>query len=120
MVGEVLKHDEADEEGIAWSPGGGGELEDAVFEGEVVSLGGDGGVDAFGVKLQPVELVGRHSGEGSIGGGAELQDALDAVVGNHGRAEDLGELTGGVAAEGLHLPEAVLRGDVALGDDEVV
>ena len=29
-------------------------------------------------------------------------------------------VAGGVAAEGLHLPEAVLRGDVALGDDEVV
>ena len=35
-------------------------------------------------------------------------------------AEDLGEGAGGVAAEGVHLPEAVLRGDEALGDDEVV
>ncbi len=35
-------------------------------------------------------------------------------------AEDLGEVAGGVAAEGVHLPEAVLRGDEALGDEEVV
>ena len=40
--------------------------------------------------------------------------------GNHGRAEDFRELTCGVTAECLHLPEAVLGGDVTLGDDEVV
>ena len=35
-------------------------------------------------------------------------------------AEELGEGSEGAAAEGFHLPEAVLRGDEALGDDEVV
>ena len=35
-------------------------------------------------------------------------------------AEDFGEGSGGVSAEGFHLPEAVLSGDEALGEDEVV
>ena len=67
-----------------------------------------------------MELVGREGGEGAVGGGADLEGALEAVVGDEGWAEDLGEFAGGVAAEDVHLPEAVLCGDVALGDDEVV
>ncbi len=39
---------------------------------------------------------------------------------DQGGAEDLSQFAGGVAAEGFHLPESVLRGDVALGEDEVV
>ena len=50
----------------------------------------------------------------------ELQRALQAVVGQHGAAEDGGQFAGGVAAQQVHLPEAVLRGDEALGEDEVV
>ena len=34
-------------------------------------------------------------------------------------AEDFGEFSVGVAAEGVHLPEAVLGGDVALGEEEI-
>ena len=41
-------------------------------------------------------------------------------MGDEGGAEDLGEVAGGVAAEGVHLPEAVLCGDEALGEEEVV
>ena len=113
-------HDEGDEEGVARGPGGGVVVEEAEFEGEVGALGGDGGVDAAGVEFEPVELVGREDGDGAVGGGAELEGALGAVVGEERGAEELGEGAGGVAAEGFHLPEAVLRGDEALGDDEVV
>ena len=120
VVGEVLEHDEVDEDGVTRGPGGGSELEDAEFDGEVVALGGDGGVDSLGVELQRVELIGWEGGEGVFGGGAELEGALGAVVRDHGGTEDLGQFSGGVAAEGLHLPEAVLCGDVALGDDEVI
>ena len=67
-----------------------------------------------------MELVGGEDGDGAVGGGADLQGALEAVVLDEGGAEDLGELAGGVAAEGVHLPEAVLRGDEALGEEEVV
>ena len=67
-----------------------------------------------------MELIGREDRDGAVGGGADLHDALGAVMGDKAGAEDLGELAGGVAAEGFHLPEAVLRGDVTLGEDEVV
>jgi len=34
--------------------------------------------------------------------------------------EDLCQLTGCMPAHGIHLPEAILRGHVALGEDEVI
>ena len=83
-------------------------------------MGGDEGVDAAGVGLELVELVGGEDGGGAVGGGAELEDALLAVVLDEGGAEDFGEGTGAVAAEGVHLEEAVGGGDVALGEEEVV
>ena len=83
-------------------------------------MGGDVGVDAAGVGLELVELVGGKGGDGAVGGGAELEDALLAVVVDEGGAEDLGEGAGGVAAESVHLQEAVGGGDVALGEEEVV
>ena len=42
------------------------------------------------------------------------------VVRDERGAHDFGEIAVRVAARGVHLPEAVLRGDVALGDEEVV
>jgi len=118
--GEVLKHDEADEEAVAGRPGGGLIAEEAELEREVRALEVDGGVDAGGVALEEVELISRKGGEGAVGGGADEEGALEAVVSEEAGAEDLGEGAGGVAAEGVHLPETILRGDEALGEDEVV
>jgi hypothetical protein len=118
--GEVLEHDEADEEGVAGCPGSRLITEEAELEREMRALDGDGGVDTGGVALDEVELVGREGGGGAVGGDAEGEGSLEAVVGEERGAEDLGEGAGGVAAEGVHLPEAVLCGDEALGEDEVV
>jgi hypothetical protein len=118
--GEVLKHDEADEEAIARGPGGGLIAEEAELEREVRALEVDGGVDAGGVALEEMELIGGKGGKGAVGGGSDEERALEAVVGEEAGAEDLGEGAGGVAAEGVHLPEAVLCGDEALGEEEVV
>jgi hypothetical protein len=118
--GEVLKHDQADEETVAGGPGGGLIAEEAELEREVGALDFDGGVDAGGVAFEEVELIGGESGEGSVGGGSDEEGALEAVVREEAGAEDLGEGAGGVAAEGVHLPEAVLCGDEALGEEEVV
>jgi hypothetical protein len=49
-----------------------------------------------------------------------FEHPLDAVVGDEVLAEDFGDFAGDVAAGHVHLPEAVLRGDVALGGEEVV
>jgi hypothetical protein len=118
--GEVLKHDEANEEAVARGPGGGLITEEAEFEREVGALEVDGGVDAGGVALEEVELIGGEGDEGAVGGGSDEEGALEAVVSEEAGAEDLGEGAGGVAAEGVHLPEAVLGGDEALGEEEVV
>lgn len=119
-VGEVLEHDESDEDGVARGPRGGGVAENAELEGEVGALEGDGGVDATGVELDVVELLGGEGGDGAVGGGAELEDALDPVVLKEFVAEDFGEFAGGVAAEEVHLEETILRSDEALSKDEVV
>ena len=118
--GEVLKHDEADEDGVAGCPGGGLVAEETELDREVGALEVDGGVDAGCVALEEVELVGCEGGDGAVGRDAELECALEAVMREKGGTEDLSEGAGGVAAEGVHLPEAVLRGDEALGDNEVV
>jgi hypothetical protein len=119
-VGEVLEHCEADEDGVAGCPRDRLVAEDAELDGEVRALNGNRGVDALGIELEPVELIGRERGDGAVGGGANLEDALGAVVGNEAGAEDFSEFSGGMAAEDVHLPEAVLRGDEALCDDEIV
>jgi hypothetical protein len=118
--GEVLKHDEGDEEAVARGPGGGLIAEEAELEGEVGTLEFDGGVDAGGVALEEMDLVGGEGGDGAVGGGSDEEGALEAIVGEKAGAEDLGEGAGGVAAKGVHLPEAVLCGDEALGEEEVV
>jgi hypothetical protein len=118
--GEVLKHDEADEEAVAWSPGGGLIAEETELERKVGALEVHRGVDAGGVALEEMELIGGESGDGAVGGGSDEEGALEAVVSEEAGAEDFGEGAGGVAAEGVHLPEPILRGDEALGEDEVV
>ena len=55
-----------------------------------------------------------------LGFGAHFEQTLDAVVGDEAFAEDFGDFSGDVAAGHVHLPEAVLGGDVALGGEEVV
>jgi hypothetical protein len=94
--------------------------EDTELDREMRALGGDGGVDATGVELEPVQLVGRERSGGAVGGGLDPEGALGAVMRDEAGSEDFGEFTGGVAAEDVHLPEAVLRGDEALCDDEIV
>jgi hypothetical protein len=95
-------------------------LEEAKLEREVRALDGDGGVDAGGVPFEDVKLVGWEGGDGAVGGDAKLESALEAVVDEEAGAEDLGESAGCVTAEGVHLPEAILCGDEALGEEEVV
>ena len=95
-------------------------VEDVELKGEVRGLLGDGGVNAAGVDLKEVELVGGELGDGAVGGGADLEGALHAVVGEDGGAEDFGEVAGGVAAEEIHLEEAVAGDGEGLGEDEVV
>ncbi len=118
--GEVLKHHKLDQDGVARRPRSGPVAEQAELDGEAGALGGDGGVHSARVDLQPVALIGGQDGDGAVGGGAKLKGALQPVVIQHGAAKNGGELAGGVAAQQVHLPQAVLGGDESLGKDEVV
>jgi hypothetical protein len=118
--GELLSHGERDKQRIARCPGNGPVVEEMKFDGERIAARSDEGVDAASVCLQLVELIGRQRCEGAVGSGANLQVALQPIMLNERWAEDFGKLAGGVAAESVHLEEAVLRGDVALREEQVV
>src|SRR6202041_1281884 len=113
--GEVLEHDEADEEGVARGPGGGLVMEEAKLKREVGSLEVDGGVDAGGVSLEEMKLVGGAGRDSAVRSDAKLQGALQAVVDEQTRAENFGKSASGVATESIHLPETILRSHEALG-----
>ena len=83
-------------------------------------LCGNGGVDAARVELQVMELVGRKGGDGAVCGGTKLKGSLNAIVVEEPVSENLCELAGGVPAKDIHLKQTVLRGDEALGNNEVV
>ena len=89
--GEVLKHDEADEEAVAWGPGCGLITEETEFEREVGALKFHGGVDAGGVALEEVELVGWKSADGAVCGCADEEGALKTIVSEERGAEDFSE-----------------------------
>jgi len=89
--GEVLKHDEADEEAVAWGPGCGLITEETEFEREVGALKFHGGVDAGGVALEEVELVGGKSADGAVCGCADEEGALKTIVSEERGAEDFSE-----------------------------
>ena len=118
--GEILIHGERDEQGVASGPRCGLVMEEVELYGEVVGVLGDEGVDAVGVGVELVPLVGGECGGGVVGCGADLESALEAVVIDEVGAEDFGEFAGGVAADEIHLEEAVLCGDEALREEEVV
>lgn len=120
VVCEVLVHDDPDEQGVA----GGPELrivtKDAEFQRKVFALNGNRCVDATGVDLQVMQLVFGNRGDGPVGAGAKLQGSLETVVLKEGWTEDLGEFAGSVAAEDIHLEEAILGGDEALCEGQIV
>jgi hypothetical protein len=135
---KVLGHDEGDEERVAWRPGSGSVVEDVELNGEgigmragsVVSglsvmarlaiMGINEGVDAAGIGLELMKLIGGENGDSAVGSGAELEDALLAIMLNKRRAKDLGELTGAVTTKGIHLEEPVRSSDEALGEEQIV
>ena len=62
----------------------------------------------------------RQVGVDAMRGIAKLKHALRLVVPKQRGAHDLGQFAVGVAAKGVHLPQAILRGDVALRDEHVL
>ena len=111
---------ETDEKAVSRGPGCGLIAEETELEREMGALEFHGGIDSGGVALEEVELIGGKSGDGAVCGCADEEGALKTIVSEERGAEDFSEGAGGVAAQGVHLPEAVLCGDEALGEEEVV
>ena len=65
-------------------------------------------------------LFRRQVGVDAMRGIAKLKHALRLVVTKQRGAHDFGEFAIGVAAKDIHLPQAILRGDVALRDEHVL
>lgn len=80
----------------------------------------NGGVDSAGIDLEIVKLFFWDGGYGAVCSGAKLKIALNAIVLNKRRPQNFGKLAGGMASKKVHLEESILRGDEALGEDEII
>jgi MYXO-CTERM domain-containing protein len=97
-------------------------VEQTEFDGKPIGLValGNEEIDAACVVVEASAVVGGQMVVETLGGEANLKDALRFVVPNERGAHDFSQLAVGAAARAVHLPEAVLSGDVALGNEEIV
>jgi hypothetical protein len=86
----------------------------------MVPILSDEEVYAGGVLFVAMAVRGRKVAENSFRDIAKLENALGLVVIQHPLAEDFGQFAGCVAAQAIHLPEAVLGGDIALGKEQII
>ena len=118
--GEAAEHEEADGERIFDAPGSGVEAEEAEFDGVVAALGADVMVDAAGVSGEGGAVGGGEGGELAFGDAGHAEGTGFAINRKGVGADDFREGAGGGATEGFHLPESILGGGEALGEEEVV
>ena len=76
-------------------------------------------VHAARVVVDAAAIVGSEVRVNAQGSLAKAHHALDPVMWDEPGAEHLGQLPVGAAAVGIHLPQAILRGHVALRDEEI-
>ena len=102
--------------------GCGSVVEQPEFDGESVRLLAlrNEEIDTAGVVVKAAAISSRQIEVNALCAEANLEHALCFVVLDERGAHDLSELAVGAAARGVHLPEAILRGDVALRDEEIV
>ena len=94
-------------------------MEQAEFYGESVRPLAlrDEEIDTPGVVVEAPAIICGQIAVEALSGNANLEDALRFVVLDERRAHDFSEIPVGVAARGVHLPQAILRGHVALRDE---
>ena len=88
--------------------------------GQIAQVRGDEEIHTAGVGGESGAVGGRQGGVGIFGDPPQAHAARFAVGLQQIRAENLGQVPGGEAAQRIHLPEAVLRRDVALDEKRVV
>jgi hypothetical protein len=97
-------------------------VEQTEFDGKGIGLLAlrDEEINAVCVVVEASAAVGGLMVVDPVGGEANLEHALRFVVLNKRGTHDFGQFSVGAAPRAVHLPQAVLRGDVALGDNEIV
>ncbi len=104
---QIEIHREHHQHRILGLPGGGLQAEHQVFE----RLDGErteSGVDALGVGFEQGAIFLAPLGQHAPGDVAKAMDADFAIGGNHGGADDFGQLAGRVAPQQIHLKIAIL------------
>src|SRR6185437_16107016 len=117
---EQLHHAHQDGVGVRWLPGRGLVHQQTEGRRQVVFMRVDVVVDAASIVLKIAAVGFTEVGDDALGGFPDEQYALHAVVLYVGGPEYFRHVSGGHAAGHVHLPESVLRGDVALRDEEVI
>jgi hypothetical protein len=72
------------------------------------------------VLLEQVNLVRRKLRQRAVGGRADLQRALQPIMRQISRPEDLSQLACRMTADQVHLEQAIASRDEALREDEIV
>jgi hypothetical protein len=89
------------------------------FQREICFVLGDELIYAAGVGFQNFARFGIEKGGVALGGTCEAVGAKTLIDLESSGSQDFGELTACGAAEEIHLPEAILRHNVALGFRQV-
>ncbi len=117
---QELRHGESDQQRVFDCPDMRGVGQEAEFQREGFAVLGDIGVYAVGIGLKLRVLRRVHLSDGLLRYLAQSEDALLAIRVHEVGAKNYGEIAGSKTACHVHLPEPLLRGDVALGEKEVV
>ena len=118
--GEVAKHVQAEQQGIHRAPGARLVTQQRELERQAAEMGGDEVVHAAGISREGRAVLRRQRDVGVFGDAPQPQPARFAVRFQPGRAEDFGQIAAGVAPQRVHLPQPVLRRDIALDEERVL
>ncbi len=116
---ERLNHHHADGERVDPRPRLGPVAEERELRWKGIRMLRDEQVHAAGIGVEARAFARWQAGIDALRSVAELEYTLGNIVLNQRGPHDFGKLAIGVAAIGVHLPQAILRRDVALRDEEI-
>ena len=117
--GEVAKHVERNDQAIDHAPGARLVLEQREFEWQASQVAVDEGIDAARVGRESGAVRRRQGGIGALGQAADSQAAGFAVGFERRGADHFRQVAGRIAAQAVHLPEAILGSHVSLHEKRV-
>ena len=115
-VVEVFHHLVCDDNGIFRLPRLRSVLQNAELNGKAAFIGFDERIHPTRVRIKIRTIAGTRLLQRFPGCRAHSQDALLTVDPERRSAQNLGKFSGSKAPHHVHLPEPVLRGDIALSE----